>query len=85
MAVRLLDADRIGPIGVYIYNTINRIRARPKDPGHQPMSIASAPGAKTQANSEYAQRIDRVIDYLRGNLDRPVKLAELAKDFRRSP
>jgi AraC family transcriptional regulator len=37
------------------------------------------PIAKTQANSEYAQRIDRVIDYIRGNLDRPVKLEELAK------
>lgn len=42
------------------------------------------PSTKTQANSgyaqrgEYAQRIDRVIDYLRGNLHRPVKLAELA-------
>ncbi len=42
------------------------------------------PSAKTKANGEdaqrgeYAQRIDRVIDYLRGNLDRPVKLAELA-------
>jgi len=34
---------------------------------------------KTQANSEYTRRIDRVIDYLRGNLDRPVKLKELAK------
>lgn len=34
--------------------------------------------SKTQANSEYAHRIDRVIDYLRGNLDRQVKLAELA-------
>ena len=34
---------------------------------------------KTEANSEYTQRIDRVIDYLRGNLDRPVKLKELAK------
>lgn len=33
---------------------------------------------KAQANAEYAQRIDRVIDYLRRNLDRPVKLAELA-------
>ena len=42
------------------------------------MSIGSVPNAKTQANSEYAQRIDRVIDYLRRNLDRPVKLAELA-------
>src|ERR1700678_1538300 len=36
------------------------------------------PSHKTQDNSEYAQRIDRVIDYLRGNLHRPVKLAELA-------
>jgi AraC family transcriptional regulator len=35
--------------------------------------------AKTKANGEYAQRIDRVIDYLRENLDRPLKLAELAK------
>jgi AraC family transcriptional regulator len=29
-------------------------------------------------SSEYARRINRVIDYLRGNLDRPVKLGELA-------
>jgi len=36
------------------------------------------PNAKTQAAGGYAQRIDRVIDYLRGNLHRPVKLAELA-------
>ena len=36
------------------------------------------PIEKTQANREYAQRIDRVIDYLRGNLHRPVKLGELA-------
>jgi AraC family transcriptional regulator len=43
------------------------------------MSIESVPSQKTQANSEYAQRINRVIDYLRGNLDRPVKLEELAK------
>jgi len=43
------------------------------------MSIESAPSQKTQANSEYAQRINRVIDYLRGNLDRQVKLEELAK------
>src|SRR6476659_5917829 len=42
------------------------------------MSTESPAGEKMQANSEYAQRIDRVIDYLRGNLDRPVKLAELA-------
>src|SRR5580658_539671 len=43
------------------------------------MSIESVPGQKTQASSEYAQRINRVIDYLRGNLDRRVKLEELAK------
>jgi AraC family transcriptional regulator len=36
------------------------------------------PSAKTHANSEYAQRIDRVIDHLRRNLHRPVKLGELA-------
>jgi AraC family transcriptional regulator len=34
---------------------------------------------RTMPKYGYAQRIDRVIDYLRGNLDRPVKLAELAK------
>ena len=63
MAVGLLDADRrMGPIGYY----------------YDAMSTESVVGGKTQANSEYAQRIDRVIDYLRGNLDRPVKLAELA-------
>jgi len=38
----------------------------------------SVPRAKPQANVGYAQRIDRVIDHLRENLDRPVKLAELA-------
>src|ERR1700692_550659 len=43
------------------------------------MSIESVRSQKTQANSEYAQRINRVIDYLRANLDRPVKLEELAK------
>src|SRR5215475_9180540 len=43
------------------------------------MSIESVPSQKTQANSEYAQRINRVIDYLRGNLDRQVKLEDLAK------
>src|SRR6202789_2681822 len=32
-----------------------------------------------QANAEYTQRIDRVIDYIRENLDRPVKLSHLAK------
>jgi len=43
------------------------------------MSIESAPSRKTPANGEYAQRINRVIDYLRANLDRQVKLQELAK------
>jgi len=43
------------------------------------MSIESVPRQKIRANSEYAQRINRVIDYLRGNLDRQVKLEELAK------
>jgi AraC family transcriptional regulator len=38
----------------------------------------SVPRAKTQSKGGYVQRIDRVIDYLRGNLHRPVKLAELA-------
>jgi AraC family transcriptional regulator len=43
------------------------------------MSTESVPIARLQANAEYAQRIDRVIDYLRRNLDRQVKLEELAK------
>src|SRR5215471_3725221 len=43
------------------------------------MSLESVPGQKTQANSEYSQRIDRVIDYLRDNLDRQIKLEELAR------
>jgi AraC family transcriptional regulator len=43
------------------------------------MSVESVPSATTHANSEYAQRINRVIDYLRGNLDRRVKLKELAR------
>src|SRR6202162_1565881 len=42
------------------------------------MPVASVPNAKTQASSEYSRRIDRVIDYLRENLHRPVKLGELA-------
>ena len=37
------------------------------------------PGAQSNANSEYARRIDRVIDYLRANLDRQVNLEELAR------
>ncbi|MGZ3708711.1 MAG: AraC family transcriptional regulator, partial [Bdellovibrionota bacterium] len=32
-----------------------------------------------EANAEYAQRINRVIDYIRGNLDRQVSLGQLAK------
>jgi AraC family transcriptional regulator len=43
------------------------------------MSVESVPSPKTQASSEYARRIDRVIDHLRGNLHRRVKLEELAK------
>jgi AraC family transcriptional regulator len=44
------------------------------------MSIESVPSPQTEeANSEYTQRINRVIDYLRANLDRQVKLDELAK------
>jgi AraC family transcriptional regulator len=43
------------------------------------MSIKSVPRTKTLAKSEYVQKIDRVIDHLRRNLDRPVKLAELAE------
>ena len=46
---------------------------------YETMSVASMPRAKNHANSEYAQRINRVIDYLRGNLDRQVKLKELAR------
>src|ERR1700721_2844718 len=50
-------------------------------PGHLGIFMTqceSVQRAKTHANSEYAKRIDRVIDYLRANLHRPVKLAELA-------
>ncbi len=43
------------------------------------MSTQSLPIAKTQPNREYTQRINRVIDYIRENLDRQVKLEELAK------
>jgi len=43
------------------------------------MPTESLPITKTQANSEYAQRMNRVIDYIRENLDRQVKLEELAK------
>jgi AraC family transcriptional regulator len=43
------------------------------------MSKESGPFLKTEANSEYSQRINRVIDFLRANLDRRVKLDELAR------
>jgi AraC family transcriptional regulator len=43
------------------------------------MAFVSARPARPRANGDYAQRIDRVIDHLRANLDRPVKLAELAE------
>ncbi len=43
------------------------------------MPRASSRIRKPRATSDYAQRIDRVIDFLRENLDRPVKLAELAR------
>jgi AraC family transcriptional regulator len=43
------------------------------------MSVESVPSAKSHAHTEYAERINRVIDYLRGNLDRQVKLKELAR------
>src|ERR1700675_1204202 len=42
------------------------------------MPVESVPNSKTHASSEYSQRIDRVIDYLRENLHRQVKLGELA-------
>jgi AraC family transcriptional regulator len=43
------------------------------------MSAESVASAKNNANTEYVQKINRVIDYLRGNLDRQVKLKELAR------
>jgi AraC family transcriptional regulator len=43
------------------------------------MSRASLRSQTTHASREYTRRIDRVIDYLRANLDRQVKLKELAK------
>src|SRR5271170_5191860 len=42
------------------------------------MPIESPRNAKTRSSSEYSRRIDRVIDHLRANLHRPVKLTELA-------
>ena len=58
-----MHVDRKGQLR-YIYDT---------------MSLDSVPGAKIHANSEYAQRMNRVIDHLRANLDRQVKLKELAR------
>lgn len=37
------------------------------------------PIQKIQASGEYVQRINRVIDHVRGNLDRPLNLKELAR------
>ena len=37
------------------------------------------PNAKTQGGGEYSRRIDRVIDYLRENLQRLVESGELAQ------
>jgi AraC family transcriptional regulator len=46
---------------------------------HEKMPLESVPGQAIQVNSEYTQRINRVIDHLRANLDRQVKLEELAR------
>jgi len=54
------------------------LRFRQAGVGFLVAQCRSVPRAKAHASSEYAHRIDRVIDYLRENLDRPVKLAELA-------
>jgi AraC family transcriptional regulator len=43
------------------------------------MSTEPVPSQRTRGNGEYVLRINRVIDYLRGNLDRQLKLEELAK------
>jgi AraC family transcriptional regulator len=43
------------------------------------MSQRENRGRPARANGEYARRIDRVIDHLRANLDRPVRLGELAR------
>jgi AraC family transcriptional regulator len=43
------------------------------------MSRAPLPSRNIKANREYTRRIDRVVDHLRANLDRQVKLKELAK------
>src|SRR6202789_368902 len=43
------------------------------------MPLESVPNKKTHGSSEYSRRIDRVIDHLRENMHRPVKLGELAQ------
>lgn len=43
------------------------------------MPRTSAQTRTPRPSHEYTRRIDRVIDYLRANLDRPVKLNELAR------
>jgi AraC family transcriptional regulator len=43
------------------------------------MSTQSLSIANTETNPEYVRRINRVIDYIRENLDRQLKLKELAK------
>ncbi len=64
---------------VLIQSTRGRVGIRLVRPmGISLCHIVSVPNAKPHANNEYAQRIDRVIDHLRANLHRPVKLAELA-------
>ena len=45
----------------------------PKTAGVMPIK------SQVNAHSEYVRRVNRVIDYLRQNLDRPVKLEELAE------
>lgn len=42
-------------------------------------ALPQAAEPATPASSAYTRRIDRVIDHLRANLDRPVKLCELAE------
>jgi len=43
------------------------------------MQSATVRRPAARAHPEYTRRIDRVIDHLRSNLDRPVKLQELAR------
>src|SRR6202042_2932664 len=50
-----------------------------RGPFYATISIEPRAMPETRARTEYTQRIDRVIDYLRENLDRQVKLKDLAK------